>query len=110
MNDKNPLYEDPDIRIEVMHHNSKGHCLYLLGNGEESQYIIPRGVLSEFATTPRDALESKMRNFNEPMVVDAIRRRLSVDSLGFAMAQACSEEERRDCESLIIDILDKNPY
>jgi len=90
-----PLYEDPDIRIESMPESPQEHLLYLLRNGEELNYILPRSCLKDFATTPRPGLESKMRNINYDMVRDALNRGLSVDSLGVAIAQAYIEKERR---------------
>lgn len=95
MNDNKPLYEDPDIRIEHHPRSHEDHLLYLKRNGEELNYIIQRGILREIARTPRHEVEEIMRRINEIMVQDARQRGLSVDSLGYAIAQAYIEDERR---------------
>jgi len=96
MADERPLYEDPNIKIEPMPNSPDDHFIYFISKGQEpSQYIILRGCLREFATTSRDNIGMKMKTLNELMVTDAANRGLSIDSLGFAIAQAYIEEERR---------------
>jgi hypothetical protein len=95
MDKQKPLYEDPDIKIEHHPRSHEDHLLFLMSGGEELNYIIQRGILEEIATTPRHRVKEKMRRVNELMVEDAYSRGLSVDSLGFAMAQAYIEQERR---------------
>lgn len=93
--DQQPLYEDPDIRIEHHPTSHEEHLLSLLSRGEEMNYIIQRNVLRTFATTPRHEVGGIMRRVNEGMVEDARQRGLSVDSLGYACAQAYIEQEKR---------------
>lgn len=97
MANESPLYEDSEIRIEVMHSNPEAQIIYFVNEkfGEAVHYVIPRGILEEFATTPRDGIESKMMNFDEHMVHDARNRGLTIDSLHISIAQAYIEEEKR---------------
>ena len=91
-----PFYEDPELKIANSPYSFQDHTLYFIQSGqEEGRYIIPRGCLEEFATTPRDRLELKLITMNETLVLHAIQRGLTIDSLGMAFAQAYIEQERR---------------
>jgi hypothetical protein len=95
MANQKPLYEDPEIRIDHHPNSHEDHLLYLLSKGEEINYLIQRGILKTLATTPRHEVEVIMRRVNETMVEDARCRGLTVDSLGYAIAQAYIEQEKR---------------
>lgn len=90
-----PLYEDLDIKIDHHPSSHEDHLLYLLRGGEEMNYLIQRGILRTFATTPRHEVGEIMNRVNSFMVEDARQRGLSIDSLGYACAQAYIEDERR---------------
>ncbi|MBS3078562.1 hypothetical protein J4218_00395 [Candidatus Pacearchaeota archaeon] len=96
MNENFVLYEDPQIRVRVNERSPEDHYLDLLGGGkEEREYIIPRGCLRELATTTRDRFPLKIDTLNWIMLNDANERGLTADSIGFALAQAYIESERR---------------
>ena len=95
MVDEKPLYEDPDITIDYMRSSPQYHVLILHKEVEATSYLFGRGVLKDGARTPRHKLEGFLKNYNEPMVIDAEMRGLNADALGVAIAQAHIEEERR---------------
>lgn len=101
--EERPLYEDPDIRIDHHPRSHEDHLLYLLRHGEEMNYLIQRGILRTFATTPRHEVEETIRRVNEVMIEDARQRGLTVSDLGYACAQAYIEDERR--LDILVDIM-----
>jgi len=91
------LYQDPQIEVKFNPKSPEDHILYLhKPGGEEGMgFHIPRRCLEELAKTPRDKAEEKMKTLNDIMVRYTEDLGLSVDSLGYAMAQAYIEEKRR---------------
>ena len=94
MEDDFILYTDSQIQISQMPPSPENHILRFLEQ-PVTVHTIPRGCLREYATTPRDKIEQKMRNANGGMVEDAGERGISAEALGFVIAQDYIHEERR---------------
>jgi len=84
------LYEDEKLKIDYFNF-IEDHLLVI---GEED-YVIPRGVLKELATTPRGSIEQKLDNFNKNILFELNKNQIGVDGLHVAICQAHIEEERR---------------
>ena len=91
-----PLYEYSEIIIDSLPHSPQDHYVAIIGgNVKRIEYLIQRGILKEFANTTSDEIGSKMKSLDEMMVMDAIDRGLTVNTLHNAIVQAYNEEERR---------------
>lgn len=92
-----PLYEHEQIQVGYLGGASaREHTLRLLGEGDALEYVLPRDVLRELATTPSGDIEQKISNFNPAILGGTDRRGISLDRLHVALCQACIEEMRRD--------------
>jgi hypothetical protein len=94
---ESPLYEDHQLKIEMSDFGPLDQVIYFKEKGEleESQYLIQRGILQDFARFSRPRFYDAVRNFNEPMVVDAEERGIGLDGLCAAFSKAYIENERR---------------
>lgn len=92
----NPLYQDTDMEIGVTPDSPQDHYIRFIGGGfEPVKHLIPGGCLEDLATTQRGRFESKISNINGSIIIDALSRGLTIDSLGMGIAQAYIEQEKR---------------
>lgn len=69
------------------------HEIYILPSNE--RYCLPRGTLKGFRRSSRDDLELKLQVIM-PRVFDNLHNNdLTLDSIRYAIVQACLEEEHR---------------
>lgn len=90
-----PLYQDTQIKIDHLPNSADDHILYIDHNGEDLEYIIPRGVLHELARLPRGGIEEKIAVWNPNILFMLEQKRIPVDGLHISICQAYMEEERR---------------
>lgn len=90
-----PLYQDEKLKIDYLPNSIEDHLLYIKGNNEERNFVIPRRVLSELARTPRGGIERKIATFNDGILYHLNKQGIGVDGLHIAICQASAEEEER---------------
>ena len=104
MAEEKPLYQDEQLKIDYFERAPEEHLLYIRDlhekKGEEMSYVIPRGILSELATTSRGGIERKIAAFNDMILFALQKERIGIDGLHVALCQAYAEEERRIRDSI----------
>lgn len=89
-----PLYEDPKIVIrDYDMRDPEAHVLYFVKSDKE--YLLQRGILKEFAQTPRGNLEIKLQTVNPLIIFNAREENLEISDLHLAFCQAYIEESER---------------
>ena len=106
---ENPLYQDDRLRIEPHPNSFEDHLVYIKErNGEEINYILPRGVLPELAKVPRGGIERMISNFNAPLLHLIEQEGIGIDGLHVAICQAYIEQEERINRSVKEMLREKN--
>lgn len=96
MTKEKPLYEDEQIKIDYLPSSIEDHLLYIKEkSGEESRYLMERGILSELARTSRGGIERKIATINQSILFTLREEKIGIDGLHVALCQAYAEEERR---------------
>ncbi len=94
--EEKPLYESERLRIDYLKTSIDDHLLYIIEkDGEEKSFVIPRGVLRDFALTEKEKLEPRLNVFNSMLLYKLYEERISVDEVHDAFNSAYKEEERR---------------
>jgi len=90
-----PLYEDEQLKITLAV-SPLNHLLWIKEKGEyDTNYLLAKNCLKDFALTQRGKLESKLNNYNPEIWHDLTINNLTIHDVHIALCQAYIEDEER---------------